>query len=776
MTKHVAVLSLVLVGVLTSASSVVARTEKVTLAEHVASIFHASCTTCHRPGQVGPMSLLTYEDARPWARSIKQKVQAREMPPWHADPAVGTWAKDRSLTDQEISTIVAWVDGGALRGNLADIPALPDYADTRRTIGTADAIFAIPPFVVPEEGQVDYTYFEVPTNLAEDRWIEAVEVRPGVPRVVHHVIVSARTDERRKAPGVLRLDREILPGEEIDWNPGVAQLEGRGKGDPLGGTTVGNDGVSVFEPGTARLLKAGTTLVFEMHYTPTGESVVDQTELGLKFTDTPPERIVWNGVIVHGQFVIPPGDPDYTVEADVSFAEDVQVLSVLPHSHLRGTRWDYQAVYPDGRRQTMLSVPKYDFNWQIDYMFDEPLKLPGGSRIEAVAHYDNSEANRSNPDPTAEVRWGEQTDEEMMFTSFAYLVDGGTAGSDTIQQPEQGPAVTLGVAPSSEAQAPQVRVVRRLDGPIIGPELDPSIGENIQGPSMIRVPDWVDDRLGDYYLYFADHKGLYIRLAYADDVLGPWRVHVPGSLQIASSHSLTEPPEVSPEELEQHRAARARRGAPMSHDLLTEVTTPHIASPDVHVDDETRRIVMYFHGLDGVGRQVTRVATSTDGIRFEARPEVLGRTYMRVFTYDGDTYAMSMPGQFYRSRDPLGGFEEGPRLFDDNMRHAAMLVRGDTLFVFWTQVGHVPERILLSTIDISGDWSRWSDTSPVELLRPEYDWEGADAPLEPSVRSTAYGHVNQLRDPAIFEANGRVFLLYAVAGESGIAIAEVHLD
>ena len=327
------------------------------------------------------------------------------------------------------------------------------------------------------------------------------------------------------------------------------------------------------------------------------------------------------------------------------------------------------------------------------------------------------------------------------------------------------------------AAAQTVRVERLADAPIVGPELHPSIGENIQGPSVIRVPDWVAEPLGAYYLYFADHKGRYIRLAYADDLLGPWRVHPPGSLQIADSHFLTEPPEVSPEELERLQAARAARGAaPMSHDALFEATTPHIASPDVHVDDANRRIVMYFHGLDGVGRQVSRVATSSDGIAFSARPERLGRTYMRVFGRDGYTYAMSMPGQFYRSRDPLGGFEGGPLLFNARMRHSALLVRGDTLHVFWTQVGDVPEHVKHSTIDLSGDWATWSETPGVEVLRPEHDWEGADAPLEPSVRSTAYGQVNQLRDPAIFEDAGRIFLLYAVAGESGIAIAEVNFD
>jgi hypothetical protein len=282
--------------------------------------------------------------------------------------------------------------------------------------------------------------------------------------------------------------------------------------------------------------------------------------------------------------------------------------------------------------------------------------------------------------------------------------------------------------------------------------------------------------LGKYYLYFADHKGRYIRLAYADDLTGPWTVYPPGSLQLEDSLFLTEPPKVSEavrQELEtRDKTARTRR----SHDAITEATTPHIASPDVHVDQTCRKIVMYYHGLEDVGRQVTRVALSDDGLQFIALPEVLGRTYFRVFHHQGTTYALAMPGQLYRSADGLSGFEPGPLLFNPDMRHAALLKRGSQLYVFWTQVGEAPERILLSSIDLTPDWWQWKDRTPVEVLRPERDWEGADAPLEPSIRSTAYGHVNQLRDPAIFEEDGKVFLLYAVAGESGIAIAQVFID
>jgi hypothetical protein len=316
-----------------------------------------------------------------------------------------------------------------------------------------------------------------------------------------------------------------------------------------------------------------------------------------------------------------------------------------------------------------------------------------------------------------------------------------------------------------------VRVMRLGDGPIIAPSLHPSIGENIQGPSLIRVPAWVEDRLGTYYLYFADHKGSYIRLAYADALTGPWRVHPPGSLQLAQSRFLTEAPVPMADELAAFEAQYRR--AAISHDVREEITTPHIASPDVHVDEGGRQIVMYFHGLEAVGTQVTRMATSQNGIDFETRPEVLGRSYFRVFHHQGSTYALAMPGQLYRSRDGFSGFEPGPVLFNPNMRHAAVLQRGEELLVFWTQVGDVPERILLSRISLAGDWLGWQDSPAIDILSPERHWEGADAPLTPSVRSTAYGQVNQLRDPAIFEESGRVYLLYAVAGESGIAIAEV---
>jgi hypothetical protein len=330
---------------------------------------------------------------------------------------------------------------------------------------------------------------------------------------------------------------------------------------------------------------------------------------------------------------------------------------------------------------------------------------------------------------------------------------------------------------AQELDLNSITITRLLDKPIVEPGLHPSIGNNIQGPSLIRVPDWVENPLGNYYIYFADHKGLYIRLAYADELTGPWKIYAPGTLQIEDSYFAPTPPPISEEQLAELTAARSGvsgLGSPVSHDLRLEFTLPHIASPDVHVDNENQKIILYYHGLEGPAFQHSRVATSDDGINFFAREENIGRSYFRTFKHDGMTYALAMPGQFYRSADGLSKFEEGPRLFTPNMRHSAVMVRDDHLFVFWTRVGDAPESIMLSTIDLRKDWMDWTESEEVILLKPEIEWEGASAPNEPSVRSTAYGQVNQLRDPALYSEDGIVYLLYAVAGESGIAIARVN--
>jgi hypothetical protein len=288
--------------------------------------------------------------------------------------------------------------------------------------------------------------------------------------------------------------------------------------------------------------------------------------------------------------------------------------------------------------------------------------------------------------------------------------------------------------------------VRRLPGnPILHRDALIGVGRNVNGPSLIAAPPWLDRPLGRYYLYFAHHRGSFIRLATADELDGPWQLYQPGTLRLAESH------------------------------FPTEGRRPHIASPDVHVDAAAKTIRMYYHGLDTATReQHTRVAISADGVHFEARPELLGRPYFRVFAHQGWWYALGMPGILYRSADGLAGFERGPRLFDRSMRHTALLKRGNELLVFWSRVGDRPERILCSPIALDGDWTTWQAGPAMEALEPEEPWEGAAAPLEASERGWVDEPVRQLRDPAIFEEADRTYLLYSVAGESGIAIAELE--
>ena len=305
---------------------------------------------------------------------------------------------------------------------------------------------------------------------------------------------------------------------------------------------------------------------------------------------------------------------------------------------------------------------------------------------------------------------------------------------------------------------------RRLgDGPIIRPGMDARMGANINGPSLIRAPDWLPNAPGRYLLYFADHHGTYIRLAYADSLTGPWRTHEPGTLRLEQ----TPFPHTTDEfNLQDPRVAA---GLERGH------VYPHIASPDVHVDEQRREIRMYFHGALSDGRQRTRAARSRDGLHFEVGNDLLANSYLRMLPRERDWIGMAMPGILCRSDDGLTDFEHGPQLFGDDMRHCALLQRGGALWVFWTQVGHAPERILVSAVDTRGGWQDWRAGPAQELLRPEFDWEGASAPLAPSVRGWSPEPVNQLRDPAIFVEDERVYLLYAVQGERGIALAELEI-
>ena len=314
--------------------------------------------------------------------------------------------------------------------------------------------------------------------------------------------------------------------------------------------------------------------------------------------------------------------------------------------------------------------------------------------------------------------------------------------------------------------------------PIVHPGTHPSIGTNIQGPSVIHAPPWLEEPLGAYYLYFADHKGSYIRLAYSDRVAGPWTVHEPGALQLADSGFPVDPPAATEEQLARIEAGYRKvlgDTAPVGG-ALVDATTPHVASPDVHLDHANQRVVMYFHGLERLAYQCTRVATSADGVTFNAHPDILGHPYFRVFRHRGTTYALAMPGHLYRSADGVENFEPGHQMFDTNMRHSALWCHDDVLEVLWTQVGDAPESILWSRVDLTGDWSTWQEGPAQVVLQPDGEWEGATAPVAPSRRGAVYDRVNQLRDPALFQDGDAWYLFYAGGGESAIGVAQISWD
>jgi hypothetical protein len=384
----------------------------VTFNQEVLPILQKRCQGCHRPGEVAPMSLLTYSDARPWAKAIRQAVLTRKMPPWFADPHYGKFSNDPSLSQSEIDTLTAWVDGGAKEGNPAAAPAPVQFVEGWN-IGKPDMVWEMPnAFDVPASGVVDYNYVIIPTGLTEDKWVQAVETRPGNRAVLHHVIVFTRD-----------------PGSQWfrDRQPGVPFVpKGRGAGAQASGGMGGYaPGMvpTILKPGRAIFLKAGSDLVLQLHYTPNGKPATDKTRIGVIFANEPPKQRVMTLAAGNLFFKIPPQDPNYRVDGSITLPNDVELVDMMPHMHVRGKAFEYRIVYPDGKKETLLSVPHYDFNWQLSYFPERPLMLAKGTKIETTGWFDNSPNNPANPDPAKEVRYGEQTWEEMMFGFFTVAVD-----------------------------------------------------------------------------------------------------------------------------------------------------------------------------------------------------------------------------------------------------------------------------------------------------------------------------------------------------------------
>ena len=410
----------------TAGKRVSLKGEPVFYAKHVARIIQRHCQECHRPGEAAPFQLMNYRDAVAWAEAIREVVTERRMPPWFADPAHGKFVNDRRLSDADLATLVKWVDQGCAEGDPADLPPPRKFVQGWG-IGKPDEIITMNmEFHVPAQappGGIPYKYVLVGKPFTEDKWVQAAEVRPGNRAVLHHVIAYV------VKPGKVPLPK----GNQLDDDVGRRLFNNPADDDPDSPDAVASfvpgDQVTQYPAGLARRITKGSQLIFEVHYTPNGKEGTDRSSVGLVYAKAPPKHEVNDDMALNWQFIIPPITESYRVVASTKkFPKDTVLLSMMPHMHLRGKSFEYCLVLPDGKREVLLRVPRYDFNWQLTYILAEPRVLPKGSRIECAAVYDNSAKNPNNPNPWKFVTWGDQTWDEMMIGFFeCYEADSGPA-------------------------------------------------------------------------------------------------------------------------------------------------------------------------------------------------------------------------------------------------------------------------------------------------------------------------------------------------------------
>ena len=396
---------LVTAGLLAPSSRTQAAAPTTTFTRDVAPILNAKCVTCHRPGEVAPMALLTYQDVRPYARSIREKVATRQMPPWFADKSAGTFANDPSLTDAEIATISGWVEAGAPQGDLKDMPEPPQFTEGWQ-LGEPDQIIELPEIQIPAVGADYFPTPNIALDLKEDRWIRAIEIRPGNRQVTHHSVIFSASIDVMRATGTF---------------------------DVLGVWAVGTP-ATVYPEGTGRWIRKGQTLRTNLHYHPNGTPQTDRTRIGLYFGKGELKKEVAAALAGNLGFTIPPNAANHELRAVYVADQDITIVSFFPHMHLRGRDMTMTATFPGGRQETLLRVPAYDFNWQLFYYPKHTVALPKGTRLDLVAHYDNSSANRNNPDPSKAVRFGEASTAEMMFGMFEFTADAGVSPTPSTER------------------------------------------------------------------------------------------------------------------------------------------------------------------------------------------------------------------------------------------------------------------------------------------------------------------------------------------------------
>ncbi len=439
----------------------------ITFTKDVAPIFFKNCAECHRPGEAAPMSLLSYKDARPWAKSLREKVVNREMPPWHADQRHGEFKNERRLTEAEIDTIVTWVESGAKEGDARDLPPAPKFVEGWG-IGRPDLVLQMPEdYTIEATGPDEYQHFTIPTNFTEDRYVQAVEARPGNRRIIHHILAFIQTPSNPDNSKLTKEEAEKLRAqreqESIRYQDGFLR---RVKADspvhddgcqlPNGGTGWSRDGsqreplmgvlavyvpgreVNIWEPGTVKRIPAGSQIVLQVHYSKVAGSIQkDRSRVGLIFAKEQPSRLNTAEMIFNAYFKIPPGAERHRTTACWTTPADIELTAIMPHMHMRGAAMEVKAIYPDGRTTVLLNVPKYDFSWQTNYSLKQPQIMPKGTRFLVTGYFDNSAKNRYNPDPTKAVRWGDPTYDEMLACILEYTQKINTDQTITPRQPAQ---------------------------------------------------------------------------------------------------------------------------------------------------------------------------------------------------------------------------------------------------------------------------------------------------------------------------------------------------
>jgi hypothetical protein len=406
----------------------------VTYQKDVLPILERNCQSCHRPGQIAPMSFLTYESTRPWAKAMKAAVLSRKMPPWFADPRYGHFANDRSLKQADIDTLAKWVDGGAVEGNVKDAPPPVHWPEDGWEI-KPDVIVNGPDFHVPAKGLVEWTWITVPSGFTKDTWITSIEVRPSDLSVTHHICFNFKPHTPDVEYNVPVWDEKPRDENGLEAPRPKGSVIKRSK---VSRVTAGSNLQTCYVPGmptmdfrglhAGKLVPAGTDFVFVFHYTPNGKEVDAHVQVGFTVAKEPPQRkfvtVAGTSVTDSDSFAIPPNAPNWeSPPMVVNFLEDAELVWMMPHMHLRGKDMTYQVVHPNGDSEIELSVPHYDFNWQLGYQLATPVKLPKGTRLIGTAHYDNSSNNKYNPNPNQTVYYGDMTWEEMMAPFFGVLVD-----------------------------------------------------------------------------------------------------------------------------------------------------------------------------------------------------------------------------------------------------------------------------------------------------------------------------------------------------------------